>query len=458
MNSNIENVKNYIPPNNTGYEYIKHELVYVPVKDVGLEILERQWHELSFLYKTILSFVSLGITDIEVLAKQLGLEQPILIEIISQMASNDLLFISDSCMGSTSKGTKALSELEKVTIHKDYLNNVYVNMITGKILNDKPPKTNQRPRPSSMYLDQTFNIDVGFFRKQLSQVKELYQQNFIDETQFGSNLIDKELYRLLNIDYDNTLFIELSCFVFVHPESGELLLSFEGDNDAKYLATAMEQIRGGFTGAMKIFDASRESAIEVKEFDLAKQSALNDLISILELREKSKVSEQEIEEKYYTNRYLLSGEAEEIVSACSYIKPKTVVLSLPSARTFLESNEIIFSLKSSNIERLILIYNEDEYNVGQSIDWLKSSIAGEKLKIECYPQPAKSSIVDRQVLAYPGFLISTSYENISVNCGVKRLIKKEISDITFDDSAIFRELNGLFQRYSIPAEMPFRRP
>ena len=449
MKSVIENLYKYIPPHNTGYEYIKYEKVYFPIKEVGIEVLERQTQQLNLLQETILKLVKFGVTDIDNAAKLLGLDYAVYQEIISQMYVADLLFVSDTSMSLTDAGKRALESLRKTDVVKSYLNSIFVNMITGEILDDSMMKIENRPLPSCMCLDQTFYLDIEFFRKNIERVNEKFEQRAKEGFDRKRVLLNSELYRLLSIDYEKTFFASKSCFVFVHPERRELSLVFEEDKNLQYLATAMAQLREQNSNAMKLFSKPELTQTVCGNLDKEKQNVLDKLIDLIAIRNKQRISTQEIEEKYYTSRYLLSGEVTEICSSCLEYNPKKIYIVSSSMKRMLESSEIVNAITFSSVENLVLIYNANEYGIDSSIQWIKQSIKRNTPVLKCIPQTVEPQIKGTRIIVDPGFVIRISNEFIATNTGRSNMIRKENADISFEKSEISKEIESITGQYML---------
>jgi hypothetical protein len=447
MNAYIENFKKYVPPSNTGYTYVKFTEVFVPIKDVGLEILERRIQMLPFLFETILSLLKNGVANVYHLAELLGLEGEVYNEIIAQMGN--LLSVSGDSVTLTRTGEEALSDLKKVTKRKTFLNNVYVNTVTGELLQEAPKSMTWRPTPNCMCLDQAVSIDVDYFRKQKERVGEIYHNNLLEEAGRGMEQVDKELFQILSVDREKTQYFVMPCFVFVHQERGDVLLIFENDLDSIYLSTAISQIRSGLTGAVRLFDGVSITDSSSIVIDRNKQSALDDLVCAYKQRGKPKHTVQEIDEMFYNDRYLLSGELEELILGCNAFRPKSIFLQSSSIRKLLDNNSIVSVITAPNIDNLMLVYNKNEYNVAQSIDWVKKSISGKKPLLKCYPQTSDSPVTENRVIVSPGFSILTSYEQISTSHGKNRVLHKEISEVTFSNASITADVDKIKQTYSV---------
>lgn len=335
-------------------------------------------------------------------------------------------------MGLTKKGEQALKNLTKVTIEKTQLNRIFVNLITGELYLQEPVGLTQRPLPSSIYLDETVRVDVEYFHGHFEYVNAIYESSLVSNI-FELGPTDPcELYKILDIAYQETRFLPVPCFVYIKPGKNEVFLSFDSDKDSILMSTALTQIKERSNGLEKLFDNPLPSSTPNDNPELAKK--LQNLLSIIQLRNKSKVSTQEIEEMYFADRLLLDGEVRDILIQCDTFKPTALCISTPFLRRLFEDNEIIHYLVSSKVKDIFIEYNADEYKVEDSIKRLTERITdGKNVHLCSVSGPAK--IAGDTFLIYPQVLIKTQYQNIHINIPQK-VLHKPNSIITFDKAQI----------------------
>lgn len=435
MKASIEAIVKYIPPQNTGFRFLKRAVVYVPIREVGLQILEKKQQRLSFVYETILNLMSFGVNDIEQMAKMLGLDIDIYKEIISQMSLEDIIFVSELSLGLTNKGKHAIQDLKKVTIEKRQLNRIFINQATGEIYDEEPHFLEERPRPSCMCLDSSKIIDVSFFRDRFDALSKLYKKESVNEVIFSSVEEERALFRILEVAYEKTYFTQVVCFVYMSEEDNSLLLSFESDKDSQYMTIALNQIMQNSGESQKLFDNDTRFINTCFLKDDRKHQELNELIALMEKRSKSRAPIEEIESKYYSDRYLLDGEVRDLLIRCDEYKPKHIVIQSPYIKKILEDKDIVEALANSKASKITIGHNPNEPGVKGSLEWLNKKISARsndnlELKIFCVDAISTKS----QIVINPGFVINTIYEKNVDNMG--RGMIKETSDISFNQMQI----------------------
>lgn len=442
MKSFIESLKYYIPPQNSGFQFVKRTIVYFPVKEVGLHVLQRKQQRISLIYETILKLITLGIRDLEKMSEMLGIEIDVYKEIIAQMAQEDIIYVTEMEMGITNKGKEALKEQKKVTIEKSQFSRIFVNQITGEIYDDEPNDLIERPQPSRMCLDGVVNANLDFFRKNFSILSDIFTKRSTNETVFSNNDEENNLYRIIDIAYEKTYFSSKCCYVYLSEDDNSYLLSFEDDKNSQYMSIALNQINNNYSGAQKLFNNDVKISVQESIIDQAKNKRLLSLIDLLEKRSKVAVSTENIEKLYYSDRYLLDGEMRELIINCNEYKPKQIIIISPFIKRLFEDNYLVDTLASLDLDKLLILYNKFEYGVKNSIEFL-SKLIGRKNKdrLQCYPLYNDTGIQGTKIIVFPGYRIDIIYNKLTDNEGHEFI--KRLSDITFNSEKVHNEVDDI---------------
>jgi predicted transcriptional regulator len=446
MNYCIEAINKYIPPQNIGYQFIKRAMVYIPYQEVGLSILERKEAQFSFVYETILKLLAQGINNIDQMALLLGLDDDIYKEIIAQMAVEDLVNVSEMSLTLSPKGKQALQDFKKIVIVKSQINRVFTNLITGEIEAEENNNFFDRPKPNCMCLDQdqNLNMDIQFFRDHFTEIENIYNKEKADENDFNTHPeVIQSLYRILDIVYQETKYLVTNCFVYINEEDSSLLFSFENDKNSVYAATAMSQVSNNITSAMNLFRGYELPNYTKLDYSEEKERALKELISLLEQRSKTTIPTEEIESKYFQDRYMLDGEIRDILVNCKDYKPHKIIICSFNIKDFLQDNNLMDTLLSLNtVTNITFIYNSKEHNISKSINWiLEKASEKDKKRLAFRTFPDDILINYSIILCQPGFVINIVYEEIKFN--EQRCLLKEKADISFDTIKIDETLKKL---------------
>lgn len=439
----IDEAVNKIPPLNDGFTFIKRAIVCIPIKEVGVTILEKRQQRLSFIYETILRMISLGVTDLDLLSAKLGIERDIYSEIVAQMAKDDIIYVSQISIGLTMKGKQALSELSRVTISKSQINQIYINLITGELYSGEHNDLIDKPPRGNMCLDYEYDPDISFLREKFEMISKIYIQNSISNTFSNSQYDENSLYRILDVAYNKIRFQQKACFVYINDDNLSLLLSFENDEDSQYMAIALKQIGKNLNGASKLFDNYINNCIP-EETDAVRAKSLEKFTSLVDPRSRIKHSPKEIEEAYYSDRYLLDGEVNDLLLRCCDFRPMQVTICSSSLKKYLEDNRIINALTNAQSNEVIIIYDPTEKDIDNSLIWLQKIFSENNQKcLKVVPMHDVSYDAHTRITMKPGFTIEISYETFKDDQG--HMLIKELAEISFEEQKIEKALSLVTQ-------------
>ena len=147
-----KNVDKYIPPQLSGYDFICRVPVYIPVQEIGLTVWERRVQVLSFVQECVLTAIRIGSKSLPDLADQFGLPESIMLQIVSQLDSEQLTAVSCGDIVLTDLGKKVLESQKKVKTLRSQLSRISVNQITGEVSDTPLLGTYREPPRGQAYL------------------------------------------------------------------------------------------------------------------------------------------------------------------------------------------------------------------------------------------------------------------------------------------------------------------
>lgn len=166
---------------------------------------------------------------------------------------------------------------------------------------------------------------------------------------------------------------------------------------------------------------------------------------MIQKRSKTAIPIEEIESLYYKDRYLLDGELTDILTECQQYKPRELIIASSRIRSLLQDNAITNTLIGILANtKITLIYNNDEYGIDKSQQYLLSQLRNHKSRhnISFCPLTSDKKISYTQIVCSPGgFVINSSYEFVKDN--MCRYLLREISDISFDTLKVQQTLESL---------------
>ena len=121
---------------NDGYEFLFDDEVYLPVYKYALKITKRKTVKLNLVEEKVLQIVSIGVHQVDEIAKILGITRPLLDVTLADLHVKDLISVSSDICSLLKKGEQALSNLERVEKQQDIMKDIYMDSFKGKILDD----------------------------------------------------------------------------------------------------------------------------------------------------------------------------------------------------------------------------------------------------------------------------------------------------------------------------------
>lgn len=196
----------YVPPVLPSYNYVCRIPVFIPIQEIGMTVWERQIQSLSFIHESVLSAICFGAKTVNELSYQFGLPEVLVLEIISQLDTEQLAAISAGSIVLTEKGRMALQQQQKVVIMRKQFSPVYINQITGEISDIAPVGTYREPEFGKVYLGEKHQITTEFLRNNFEALSAIYQEGHIENIAFERKMVaNAELYRILDIIIINFL-------------------------------------------------------------------------------------------------------------------------------------------------------------------------------------------------------------------------------------------------------------
>ena len=224
MNLGQERLCRHIEQYNEGYTYVGETLILCPVYEIGINVLERTESKLPYIYEIVLKLVNTGINKVTDLCHWLGLEEGILSEIISDMAASLMLVdVSQACITLTPKGKQALGSLKLIEMQKSQLNEIYVNAISGSVMEDPPARLMPSPPPKPyMFLDRQHNLKLSFLNDHFETLASIHQGKKRSDLEYYS----KTLFRLLSITYQELHYEAMPAHIYVHNSTRNIIVHF----------------------------------------------------------------------------------------------------------------------------------------------------------------------------------------------------------------------------------------
>lgn len=417
--------------NKNGYDYITSFKLYIPIKEIGLNVLVRNETQLPFFYEIILKLINNNINNIVNISEITGVETEILYDVIGDMSVNELVYVVGEKLKLTQKGKDTLKTLIQVSIEKDVIRRIYVDCINGKII--EPEKVVKKVEYNSSWLEDCIKIDEDFIQKNYSKFNNIYlsRQEEMSSGEYRINCRN-EIYQILNKEYENMCYTQKEINVYRNISDG--LFTFEDDSniEEEYISVLIEQINSKF-GARKFLVSENQlnkkniSPLSIDDELSKNTNALTNLPS---------ESGKDIIEKYYfKNRYLYKNELKKILLNMKNIRPTTVIIKSSNLNRILDDNIINILNILVNRTTIKVIADKTEKNIDELNR--KCLKINKKNKINWTYQ---DDIVNEEILIYPYSYIKTYKSYVLYD---KDYIIKEISEVYFDKDSVEKRLKEL---------------
>lgn len=420
-----KSIIDYIPPQITGYNFVSRIPVFIPIREMKVDVLERRIQKLTLIQECVLTLINREVQSLSSLAEYLGVSESIMIQIISQLDTERLVSISASCIKLTATGKQTLEQLQKEQIHQKQINRLYINSVSGEISVHKPAFYYDEPYWGAVYLDETFEANLQYLRERFDDIERIYNNEQIEKIIFNRhNIVSAQLYRITDISDQKLGYIKEYCFVYVNKEDLSLLFHFKSGNKV-YNNTLLEQLLERKNGAFKLLQRPERSTNESSE----DESEPTSLIKALQERTPD-TGYDRIEQEYFQNRPLLDGELIDFIENHSSFNPQKLWIEAPYLCELLVNNARSFTL-SQSVKELVICYSKNDKSARQIISNIREMVRKRNgLTFKTYEKSSISSIL---VMLDENCILHGHYK--AFNTMNRRIIYKMCSTISFDKAS-----------------------
>ena len=378
-----KHVQQYIPPQLPGYEFICRVPVYIPVQEIGLTVWERRVQDLTFIHQCALTAIRAGTRSLTDLAEQFGLPESVMLQIVSQLDSEQLAAVSSGAIILTAAGRQVLENQQKVKIQRSQLSRIFVNQITGEISDVPFLALRREPPRGQTYLQEIYPITLEFLRSRFDTLAAIYRENRLANLVFQQGAAESaELYRILDLTYRTMSYLRDFCFVYRNREDRSLDFRFQSGVQA-YAAALSEQINSHGLGAWNLFSQPRRLCAAGPE----EEALPAELIEAAGFRGSQGERLAALEAAYFRDRPLLDGEAEDILRNCFQFKAEEILIEAPYLGELLD-DEGIHAVFSPHTREVTVRYSPDDFQAGHVLGKLRKQAAARKTcKFTAIPVP-----------------------------------------------------------------------
>lgn len=433
-------LKKLINPEKVGYEFITSLKLYIPHKEIGLRLLIRKEQQLPFFYEVILRLVECKYNKIVNISELMGIEEEILIDIIAEMSRMELIYPKSDQISLTPKGQIAIKDLKNIVIEKEEMNRIYVNSITGKIV--ELDRVYKRPSNNNPCLKEVVKVTDEYISDHFINLNELYQRR---QEIFGvrnSNInMKNEIYQILGKEYEKLCYSEKVAHIYRNTRDNDLIYECEGDQEGIYGNMFSKHITNyiGTRSFLKRYKDINKYLGNGISIDKEKEINTNKLIEFIKDNSISYKNEPEkLDEYFFVDRYMLYKEYNSVLLSIKSIKPTEVIISSGCLRSILDHNVIANIQGSLDNSKIIIVSDKSEWKV----DEIKSKTLNYNHKKRNNIRWIESEAIKQtNIVIYPHCAITVNYIPISIG---RDYLIREVAEITFNIDKIEEIKNNIF--------------
>lgn len=390
-----------LPRQLKNFHLIKRQDIYIPFCEIGITCLTKEVTEINLFFETILKLIDIEVSDVYEISSIMGVEFKLLKETIVDMIEQKYIVTSENKLVMTPRGKKALADRKLVTIRKKNLNELSVNMITGGI-DESGKNVIAHPSKRDICLSQEQTITKDFLESNYATINEIYQRNQIEVNVFDTRVLQRELYKILDITYDKLYFVKDELLIYKNDESEDYEFIVKGDVGEKYQNSFYRQVRDVvFPGMENFFERDWKFAQSHYDKRIINQDNRNytkDLIGKLSGTEI--ISDELLDEYVHTRALIDQTELELLFSYNKEFDYDGIIISCERLKKFLTSR-MVSAMDQITKKKIWILYEEREYNIKQLLE----QRFGDKIKKKEVSVSKRKGENEQFVCFYPNILI-----------------------------------------------------
>ena len=401
MKQVVAAVARNLPRQLKNFHLIKRQNIYIPFCEIGITCLTKEVTEINLFFETILKLIDIEVSDVYEFSSIMGVEFKLLKETIIDMIEQKYIITSENKLIMTPRGKKALADRKLVTIRKKNLNELSVNMITGGI-EESGKNVIAHPTKSEICLSQEQTITKDFLESNYATINEIYQRNQIEANVFNTRVLQRELYKILDIAYDKLYFVKDELLIYKNDESEDYEFIIKGDIGEKYKNSFYSQVRDVvFPGMENFFERDWKFAQEHYNKEIISPPERQYTKSLIEKLNGNEIISDDLVDAYEQTRELIDEmELETLFSYYKELDFEGIIISCERLRKLL-TPEIVVALNQVSKKRTWLLYDPQEYNIKKFLEQ----------KLEDKTKKKEVSILEKKKLSkqficfYPNVLV-----------------------------------------------------
>lgn len=381
MKQLIASVARNIPRELKNYHIIKRQDIYIPYCEIGVTCLTKEVTEINLFFETVLKLVDAGIKDVYEISTIMGVEFKLLKETLVDMIEQMYLTTSENRILITQKGKKALTERKLVTIQKKNINEIFVNMISGE-LEENSRVTVTKASKKDLCLSEEYAITKDFLEDRYVAINEIYQNNQIENHFFNTRVLQRELYKILEVSYNRLHYMKEELIIYKNNDSDDYEFVISGDVGEQYLNCFYRQVREIVYSGMENFferdwsfaNSHRNMRLVNLEERLKKKKLIEDMYG------KDTVSDELLDEFMQKRELVDNREIEMFFLNNEELEYDGLLISCDRLRRILNNN-IITAINHILKKKVWILYQPEEFDI---VNYLNKNFGDKRKKKEIF--------------------------------------------------------------------------
>lgn len=442
MRQLVAAVERKLPRQLKNFYLIKRQSIYIPYCEIGITCLTKEVTEINLFFETILKLIDIEVSDVYEISLIMGVEFKLLKETIVDMIEQKYIVTSENKLIMTPRGRKALADRKLVTIYKRNLNELSVNMITGNI-EESGKNIFVKPSKWDICLSEEQTITKDFIESNYTAINEIYQRNQIEANIFNTKVLQRELYKILDISYEKLYYVKDELLIYKNDDSEDYEFIIKGDIGERYQNSFYRQVRDVvYSGMENFFEKDWNFSQNHYDKGIVNQEDRQYTRGLIEkLNGNEIISDKLLDEYMHTRALIDETEVETLFLYNQEFDYEGIIISCERLRKIL-NQKIVSALNQISKKRTWLIYNSQEYNVKKTIE----QNLGDKIKRKEISISENEELNEQFICFYPNILVEFVEKTEKV---FDRAITIFEGRIEFDSDVIKNKMDVIIEKYHI---------
>lgn len=447
MKQLVAAVTRRLPREIKNFHLIKRQSIYIPYCEIGIICLTKEVTVINLFFETILKLIDIGVSDVYEISAIMGVEFKLLKETIVDMIEQKYIITSENKLIMTPRGQKALADRKLITIRKKNLNELSVNMITGNI-EESGKNTFVKPSKRDICLSEEQTITKDFLESNYAIINEIYQRNQIEANIFNTKILQRELYKILDIAYEKLYYVKDELLIYKNDDSEDYEFIIRGDVVERYQNSFYRQVRDVvYSGMENFFERDWDfSQNHYAKWIVSQEDRQYTKNLIEKLNGNEMISDELLGEYIHTRALIDETELEAIFSYNKEFDYDGIIISCERLKKLL-TPEIVSALNQISKKRTWLLYDPNEYNVKNIIE----QNLGDKIKKKEVSILENEELCNQFICFYPNILVEFVEKTEKV---FDRPITIFEGRIEFDSDVIKNKMNEIINECKISFSLP----